>query len=71
MALVPREELIPLLLAHLIHPIIRDFVDRAYVIEVFLSIIVVRVPRFGGCRTVGLGQLTQRARKERHAIQEQ
>jgi len=67
--LVPREKLPPLLLTHLIHSVIRDVGDGTSVVNIFLSIEIVRVPRFGGRQTKCLEQLTQRTREEGHAVQ--
>jgi len=55
LAVVPRDKYSTLPLAHLIHAIIRYVGISAYVIEVFLGIEIVRVPRFGDRQTVGFG----------------
>ena len=67
--LVPREKLPPLLLTYLIHAVIRDVGNGTYVFYDFLSIEIVRIPRFEGRQTEGLGQLTQKLREEERAIQ--
>ena len=69
LGLVQCEKLPPLLLAHLIHASIRNVGDRAYVVYVFLSIEIMRVPRLACRQPERLGHLTQTAGEEGHGIQ--
>jgi len=47
---VPRVKLLPLLLTHLIHTILRNVGDGTYEVHIFLRIEFVRLQRFGGCQ---------------------
>ena len=67
-SLVPCEELLPLPTTHLVHTIIRFFGHWAYIIEVFVGIKDVGLPRFAGLQTESLGQFTQFTREKGHAV---
>ena len=55
--LLTREQFLPRTATHLVHNIIRYVRHRAYIIEVFLSVKVVRVPWFSGLQTESGGSL--------------